>query len=206
MQLKLRGPDYKDKDPETSLADFKKRVKAYESAYVPLGDFEEKHNMQYIKMIDVGRKVVHYRLQGFLTGGIASYLSTFNLSPRQIWITRHGKSLDNEYGKIGGNSHLSEDGDDYAVSLYNFIDKKRVAWENDQKERALDSMKLPLQPGDQTPPYPELLGDLEEKNFCVWTSTLHRSIETARIFNEDDNYVSRYNPSTMIKTNRYTGC
>ncbi len=112
MHLKLRGPDYKDKDPVSSLADFKKRVAAYESAYVPLGDYEEKHGMQYIKMIDVGRKVIHYRLQGFLTSGIASYLSTFNLSPRQIWITRHGKSQDNAVGKIGGNSLLTEEGEE----------------------------------------------------------------------------------------------
>lgn len=50
MRLKLSGPDYKDKDPVKSLADFKERVKAYESAYVPLGDYEEEHDMQYIKV------------------------------------------------------------------------------------------------------------------------------------------------------------
>jgi 6-phosphofructo-2-kinase len=51
MRLKLQGPDYKDKDPESSLADFKKRVAAYESAYVPLGDEEEKMRMQFIQVI-----------------------------------------------------------------------------------------------------------------------------------------------------------
>jgi 6-phosphofructo-2-kinase len=50
MRLKLSGPDYKDKDPVKSLADFRERVKAYESAYVPLGDYEEDHGMQYIKV------------------------------------------------------------------------------------------------------------------------------------------------------------
>lgn len=50
MRLKLSGPDYKDKDPVQSLADFKDRVKAYESAYEPLGDYEEDHAMQYIKV------------------------------------------------------------------------------------------------------------------------------------------------------------
>ena len=48
MHLKLKGPDYKDKDPESSLADFRKRVAAYESAYVPLGKYEEDNNMQSI--------------------------------------------------------------------------------------------------------------------------------------------------------------
>lgn len=50
MRLKLSGPDYKDKDPVQSLADFKERVRQYESAYVPLGDYEEEHGMQYIKV------------------------------------------------------------------------------------------------------------------------------------------------------------
>jgi 6-phosphofructo-2-kinase len=188
MHLKLRGPDYKGKDPESSLADFKKRVQAYESAYVPLGAYEEENNMQYIKMIDVGRKIIHFRLQGFLASGIASYLSTFNLSPRQIWITRHGESEDNVAGKIGGDSCLTENGQHYGTALYNFISTKRNEWEADQKSRAMENLTLPLQPGDQTPPYPELLGDLDEKNFCVWTSMLQRSIQTAEDFNTDDNY------------------
>lgn len=50
MRLKLFGPDYKGKDPVASLQDFRERVAAYESAYVPLGEFEEAHGMQYIKV------------------------------------------------------------------------------------------------------------------------------------------------------------
>jgi 6-phosphofructo-2-kinase len=50
MRLKLSGPDYKDKDPVKSLADFKQRVKAYESAYEPLGQYEEDHDLQYIQV------------------------------------------------------------------------------------------------------------------------------------------------------------
>lgn len=57
MRLKLSGPDYKDKDPVQSLADFKDRVKAYESAYEPLGDYEEDHAMQYIKVSDAAAVV-----------------------------------------------------------------------------------------------------------------------------------------------------
>lgn len=49
MRLKLSGPDYKDQDPITALADFKKRVAIYERNYIPLGEFEEKNNMQYVQ-------------------------------------------------------------------------------------------------------------------------------------------------------------
>ncbi|GAP90093.2 putative 6-phosphofructo-2-kinase 1 [Rosellinia necatrix] len=186
MRLKLSGPDYRDKDPVKSLADFKERVKAYESAYVPLGDYEEDHGMQYIKMIDVGKKLTHFGLEGFLSTGIATYLSSFNLSPRQIWITRHGQSVDNRLGKIGGNSELTDRGRLYGDVLYDFITKKRRQWLVDQKNRIAQS-SFPPQRGDKSPPYPETNEELD-KNTCVWTSMLTRSMQTAQQFEADEDY------------------
>ncbi len=52
MRLKLSGPDYRDQDPVTALADFKKRVSLYEQKYVPLGQYEELNNMPYIQVRD----------------------------------------------------------------------------------------------------------------------------------------------------------
>ncbi|KAI0843415.1 bifunctional 6-phosphofructo-2-kinase/fructose-2,6-bisphosphate 2-phosphatase [Hypoxylon sp. FL0890] len=187
MRLKLSGPDYKDKDPVKSLEDFKERVKAYEKAYVPLGDYEEEHEMQYIKMTDVGKKLTHFGLGGFLSSGIAHYLSSFNLSPRQIWITRHGQSVDNQLGKIGGNSELTDRGDFYSLSLYRFITQKRKEWLVAQKDKIAQSSFPPV-PGDQSPPYPDMNRELDEKNFCVWTSMLVRSIQTAQHFEADEDY------------------
>lgn len=187
MRLKLYGPDYRDKDPLQSLADFKERVAAYESAYVPLGDYEEENDLQYIQMVDVGRKLIQHRLRGFLSGGISTYLGSFNLSPRQIWITRHGQSMDNELGKLGGNSPLTERGHCYAQALHKFITHKRKEWLINEKSKEAQATFPPL-PGDNTPPYPEKNRELEEKNFCVWTSMLQRSVETAEYFEVDDDY------------------
>lgn len=187
MRLKLYGPDYRDKDPVQSLADFKERVAAYESAYVPLGEYEEENDLQYIQMIDVGRKLIQHRLRGFLSGGISTYLGSFNLSPRQIWITRHGQSMDNELGKLGGNSPLTERGHCYAQALHKFITHKRKEWLINEKSKEAQATFPPL-PGDNTPPYPEKNRELEEKNFCVWTSMLQRSVETAEYFEVDDDY------------------
>jgi len=50
MRLKLSGPDYKDQDPVTALADFKKRVALYEKSYVSLGEYEEKNDIPYIQV------------------------------------------------------------------------------------------------------------------------------------------------------------
>ena len=50
MWLKLSGPDYKGKDRQSSFDDFKKRVKAYETAYVPVGPYEEENDLPYIQV------------------------------------------------------------------------------------------------------------------------------------------------------------
>lgn len=53
---------------------------------------------------------------------------------------------------------------------------------------------MPPRPGDTTPPNPEYStgdstdddGRPAEKNFCVWTSMLRRSIETAQFFDDEE--------------------
>ncbi len=190
MRLKLSGPDYRDQDPIVALDDFKKRVALYEQKYVPLGDYEEKNNMPYVQMIDVGRKVVSHQVRGFLSAQTVYYLLNFNLAPRQIWITRHGESIDNVNGKIGGDSDLSEVGQAYAKALTKFIKHERDSWEFNQRQKAM-STHFPPQPGDTTPPNPDYdhgEGNDEHttKSFCVWTSMLKRSVQTAQYFDEED--------------------
>ncbi|KAK2755724.1 hypothetical protein FQN54_005874 [Arachnomyces sp. PD_36] len=185
MRLKLSGPDYRDQDPVTALADFKRRVALYEQSYVPLGDYEEQHNMAYVQMIDVGRKVVSHQTNGFLSSQVVYYLLNFNLSPRQIWITRHGESMDNVSGKIGGDSDLTEDGVRYAKALTAFIGAQRKLWQEYQEKKAMSTHFPPL-PGDSTPPNPQYGPAGGPRNFCVWSSMLKRSIQTVQYFNDDD--------------------
>ncbi|KAJ5576381.1 Bifunctional 6-phosphofructo-2-kinase/fructose-2 6-bisphosphate 2-phosphatase [Penicillium sp. DV-2018c] len=185
MRLKLSGPDYKGQDPTEALMDFKKRVALYENSYVPLGEYEEKHRMAYIQMIDVGRKVVAHQTHGFLASQVVYYLLNFNLSPRQIWITRHGESLDDVAGRIGGDSDLSENGRKYAKALAKFIDHQRKQWEAYQRQKHL-LQHFPPRPGDSTPPNPSYIPREGPRNFCVWSSMMQRSVQTTEYFNEDD--------------------
>lgn len=206
MRLKLSGPDYKDMDPNVALEDFRKRIAVYETAYLPLGDYEEANNVPYIQMIDVGRKIISHQIRGFLMAQANYYLLNFNLAPRQIWITRHGLSLDNISGKIGGDSDLSPEGVRYASSLARFMDYQRGVWEQRQQAAAANT-HFPPQSGDATPPNPHYsprpsgmpgaaptsapgnqaeLPPYELKPFCVWTSMLKRSIQTANFFNDED--------------------
>lgn len=184
MRLKLSGPDYEGHDPVEALEDFKKRVAIYEKNYVPLGDYEEEHNMPYVKMIDVGRKMISHQVRGFLAGQAVYYLLNFNLSPRMIWITRHGESEDNVAGRIGGDSTLSPKGHKYAKALAKFIGEQRTEWEVRQADK-MATAQFPPVSGDDTPPNPYYAHD-EVKNFCVWTSMLKRSIETAEFFCDED--------------------
>jgi 6-phosphofructo-2-kinase len=186
MRLKLSGPDYRGKDPVAALNDFQERVAQYDKSYQPLDDFEEEHNMPYCSMIDVGRKIVSYQIKGFLSIQAVSYLMNFNLAPRQIWITRHGESMDNVNGKIGGDSSLSPNGVRYAKALAEFIEGQWKVWEEVHAKKQANA-HFPPRPGDTTPPNPEYSAQtLQERNFCVWTSMLKRSIETSQFFNEDE--------------------
>jgi 6-phosphofructo-2-kinase len=185
MRLKLSGPDYQDKDPVAALADFKKRVAIYEKNYVPIGDYEEDNNMPYVKMVDVGRKMISHQIKGFLAGQAVYYLLNFNLAPRMIWITRHGESMDNLAGKIGGDSDLSESGQNYAQAMTRFIAGQRKEWAVRQADKMAHT-HFPPAPGDHTPPNPYFSHELDQHNFCVWTSMLKRSIQTGQYFCDED--------------------
>jgi 6-phosphofructo-2-kinase len=185
MRLKLSGPDYQDKDPHAALEDFKKRVAIYEKNYVPIGDYEEEHNMPYVKMVDVGRKMISHQIKGFLAGQAVYYLLNFNLAPRMIWITRHGESTDNVAGRIGGDSDLSENGKRYAKAMARFIGRQRKDWAIRQADK-LANTHFPPVPGDHTPPNPYYHYEEDQHNFCVWTSMLKRSIQSAQHFCDED--------------------
>ncbi|KAJ5928068.1 6-phosphofructo-2-kinase 1 [Penicillium verhagenii] len=204
MRLKLSGPDYKGQDPEKALADFKKRVALYEKSYIPLGEYEEKMGMAFIQMIDVGRKVVAHQTHGFLSSQVVYYLLNFNLSPRQIWITRHGESLDDQAGRIGGDSGLSENGQRYAKAMARFINAQRETWELYQRQK--DLLKhFPPRPGDSTPPNPSYIPHDQPRNFCVWSSMMARAVETVDYFNEEDYDVKQMRMLDELHSGRMEG-
>jgi len=132
-------------------------------------------------------------------------MTTFNLSPRQIWITRHGQSEDNVKGKLGGDSALTERGRTFSSALYKFITWQRTAWIVEQQDNRA-SASFPPQPGDLTPPYPEYNREIDEKNFCVWTSMLQRSVDTAQLFEADDDYdVKNWEMLNEINAGQFEG-
>ncbi|KAG9063789.1 hypothetical protein KI688_003901 [Linnemannia hyalina] len=167
LTMKLSSPDYKDMDERQAREDFRKRLENYERAYQTLGEDDEEDGIQYCKLINVGKKVIAYNIQGYLAGQCIFYLMNFNLSPRCIWLTRHGESVDNIVGKIGGDAPLSARGRRYGDCLSRFIKHQRQ--ENEKSRRVEADAGMAISPH-------------RERTVAVWTSMLTRTKETVERF------------------------
>lgn len=207
IRLKLSGPDYRSMDPELALKDFIGRLNNYESAYEPIDELEEQiPGFQYVQMIDVGKKVVSYNVQGFLASQTIYFLLNFNLCERQIWLTRHGESVDNLSGRIGGDSPLTKRGLQFAKTLARFLNYQRREFRRKQLESFSSRLELRYNElvvkGDRR----LLLQDSPqiqiptEPSFCVWTSMLMRAVETGQYFDELE-----YNVKAMRMLNEVGG-
>eukprot|EP01113_Clastostelium_recurvatum_P036686 TRINITY_DN5271_c0_g1_i3.p1 TRINITY_DN5271_c0_g1~~TRINITY_DN5271_c0_g1_i3.p1 ORF type:complete len:349 (-),score=87.18 TRINITY_DN5271_c0_g1_i3:35-1081(-) len=145
-ETKLRSPDYEKMDPEAAVRDFRERIKHYEKAYETIDD----DRLQYIKLLDVGKKVIMNNITGYLPGRVVFFLMNLHLSSRPIWLTRHGESQFNAVERIGGDPDLTQAGDNYAHLL--------AAWIAEQTREMGTA-------GNEV---------------TVWTSTLKRAIRTAQ--------------------------
>lgn len=119
-RTKLGGPDYVGVDPEDAIADFRRRIEVYKRSHEPVAEAER----SYIKLINLGEKMVANRLKGYLPSRILYYLLNLHTTPRDIYITRHGESMFNLEGRLGGDAHLSERGEQYARALARFFEGK----------------------------------------------------------------------------------
>lgn len=188
IRLKLSGPDYREMEPEAALKDFVGRLHNYERAYETIDEQEESiPGFQYVKMINVGKKVVSYNVQGFLASQTIYFLLNFNLCERQIWITRHGELTDNLTGRIGGDSHLTKRGEKFARALLKFMNFQRQEFRKQQLERFSTRLELKyesiMNSGKEVDD--SAVDNIpSEPNFCVWTSMLCRAIETGKYFDD----------------------
>ncbi|KAJ1913460.1 Fructose-2,6-bisphosphatase [Mycoemilia scoparia] len=130
IKLKTQSPDYIDMDPVLAERDFRERLRNYERAYVTLGHCEENNQepVQFCKIIDVGKKVIAYNIQGYIESQVVFYLMNINLEPRIIFLTRHGQSVDDVDDRIGGDSNLTESGHRFSEALTRFVEERMQAF------------------------------------------------------------------------------
>ena len=60
-------------------------------------------------------------IRGFLPTRIMTFLLNLHISRSPFYFTRHGQSEYNEYGQIGGDSGLTERGEEYATALGKWV-------------------------------------------------------------------------------------
>ncbi|KAK7544090.1 fructose-2,6-bisphosphatase-like protein [Phyllosticta citribraziliensis] len=144
LEVKTTSPDYVGQDPEVAAQDFRNRIRNYEKVYQTID--EDEFDLTYVKLIDVGKQVIINQIRDYLQSRIVYYLMNLHIKPRSIWLSRHGESMYNLDGKIGGDADISPRGEMYARKLPELV-----------KQSAGEGRKL-----------------------TVWTSTLKRTIQTAR--------------------------
>uniref|UniRef100_A0A8C2IX57 6-phosphofructo-2-kinase/fructose-2,6-biphosphatase 1 n=1 Tax=Cyprinus carpio TaxID=7962 RepID=A0A8C2IX57_CYPCA len=120
IQVKLSSPDYENYDKEEALVDFLKRIDCYKLSYVPLDEEKDRH-LSFIKIFNVGSRYLVNRVQDHIQSRIVYYLMNIHVTPRSIYLSRHGESELNLLGRIGGDSGLSSQGLKYAKALAEFI-------------------------------------------------------------------------------------
>uniref|UniRef100_A0A8C4ZRI9 6-phosphofructo-2-kinase domain-containing protein n=1 Tax=Gadus morhua TaxID=8049 RepID=A0A8C4ZRI9_GADMO len=125
-QVKLSSPDYVDCDKEEAVADFLKRIECYKLSYTPLDDDRDR-NLSYIKIFNVGSRYLVNRVQDHIQSRIVYYLMNIHVTPRSIYLSRHGESELNLLGRIGGDSGLSPRGAGFASALCTYMRDQNIS-------------------------------------------------------------------------------
>ncbi|CAM9424380.1 unnamed protein product [Pylaiella littoralis] len=110
-ELKESSPDFIDEE------DFGERLDFYRAAYetVKVGEGS------YVKYYDGGVRIETHNAQGFVPTKIASFLMNLHVQGKPVFISRHGESMFNTQGLIGGNPPLSPLGEEYAKVLVDYV-------------------------------------------------------------------------------------
>uniref|UniRef100_A0A8P0T1P9 6-phosphofructo-2-kinase/fructose-2,6-biphosphatase 4 n=1 Tax=Canis lupus familiaris TaxID=9615 RepID=A0A8P0T1P9_CANLF len=85
-----------------------------------------RRDLSYIKIMDVGQSYVVNRVADHIQSRIVYYLMNIHVTPRSIYLCRHGESELNLKGRIGGDPGLSPRGREFAKSLAQFIRDQNI--------------------------------------------------------------------------------
>uniref|UniRef100_UPI003AAF53CF 6-phosphofructo-2-kinase/fructose-2, 6-bisphosphatase 4b isoform X5 n=1 Tax=Centroberyx gerrardi TaxID=166262 RepID=UPI003AAF53CF len=164
VQVKLGSPDYIDCNTEEAIEDFMKRIKCYETSYQTLDEVLDR-DLSYIKIMDVGRRYLVNRVLDHVQSRIVYYLMNIHITPRSIYLCRHGESDLNIMGRIGGDSGLSARGKEFAKCLRKFIQDQNIkdlrVWTS-QMKRTIQTAEALGSPYEQWKPLNEIDASYED--------------------------------------------
>ncbi|UZJ54967.1 hypothetical protein CBS101457_004287 [Exobasidium rhododendri] len=168
--VKISSPDYKSWNPEKAIEDFQKRIKSHEAFYEPI----EQPSFPYIKVINVGQKIVVNNIQGYLQSRVVFFLMNIHNKQRTIYLARAGEALIEHLYKA--DADLSSLGWEYADKLCETMEDRR----NKLAQKSIEKAES----GNSTPGgYAPGSGPGEAgRPLEIWTSARRRSSHTALPF------------------------
>ncbi|XP_035377421.1 6-phosphofructo-2-kinase/fructose-2,6-bisphosphatase 2a [Electrophorus electricus] len=127
MDVKVSSPDYPERDRESVMEDFLKRIECYKVMYQPLDPDKHDKARSFIQVINVGQRFLVNHVQDYIQSKIVYYLMNIHVHTHSIYLCRHGESEYNVEGLIGGDSGLSARGKEFARALRTFVEDQRLA-------------------------------------------------------------------------------
>ncbi|KAF9116501.1 Fructose-2,6-bisphosphatase [Mortierella sp. AM989] len=145
VEMQKNSPDYAQLDSETAVHDYKGRIGYFKGHYETIME----KGLTYIKLIDAGSQVIVNQIQGYLQSRVVYYLMNLKITPRKIYFSRHGESLFNVMGFLGGDSELSARGKQYARALPSLVathipnSDQLTVWTSTKKRTIATAKHLP---------------------------------------------------------------
>jgi len=158
--VKISSPDYKGWDPDKAVEDYYLRIRDHEKYYETL----EETTWPFIRIINVGEKIILNNIQGYLQSRIVFFLMNIHNKFRTIYFARSGQSLIEHSYKA--DSDLSPAGWEYAERLKEYVLERRA---KSLEQRGLNP---------------------RERKLVIWTSTRRRAHHTAWPFTMTNRHAS----------------
>ena len=114
-------------DPKIAQRDFLERVRAYELVYETIADDEDSNQISYIKLINVGQKVISRNCTGYLPSQVAFYLQNVHIQPRKIFLSLSSETLSSAHDSYKCQhseclaDQLTDRGRQYSLDLARYI-------------------------------------------------------------------------------------
>eukprot|EP01103_Thecamoeba_quadrilineata_P004584 TRINITY_DN1431_c0_g1_i3.p1 TRINITY_DN1431_c0_g1~~TRINITY_DN1431_c0_g1_i3.p1 ORF type:complete len:362 (-),score=68.25 TRINITY_DN1431_c0_g1_i3:874-1959(-) len=180
IRMKAKSPDYIAMDPTVARKDFIARLANYEQSYQ---EIDETDKIPYVKVINVGERIIANRVKGYLESQIVFYLMNIHISPRNIYLVLHGENEYNVQGRMGGDSPLTERGKAFSQHLVTFF-KNEFGLNEENGAQKVKS---------------------ERKKVEVWTSMLGSAVQTAKFFRDSKFKVFKTRNLNALDTGYLTG-
>uniref|UniRef100_A0AAR2M4M6 6-phosphofructo-2-kinase/fructose-2,6-bisphosphatase 2 n=1 Tax=Pygocentrus nattereri TaxID=42514 RepID=A0AAR2M4M6_PYGNA len=126
MDVKVSSPDYPERNRESVMEDFLKRIECYKVTYQPLDPDQHDKDRSFIQVINVGQRFLVNRVQDYIQSKIVYYLMNIHVHSHSIYLCRHGESEHNIQGLIGGDAGLSARGKEFARALRGFVENQKI--------------------------------------------------------------------------------